>query len=332
MNSQTVNEGTSSPHAPPTGSQPAPAEGMSQAPTPPSPYPYMPYQQPVVPRQRERTAPAWSGWVIGGVIAIIAVVGLMVAIAAAVIGGFIAANVGLLERTATSSSSYTVTGSPNLVVSNPAGNVTVQSGTGNQVTVLVTKHARGNTAGAASDALSNTLVDVTQSGNTVTVSTRFNGVNLANMGRRSVDLIVTAPAASSLDLNLGAGNVTVRQMSGAATLVTGAGNVTLDDATLAGTSRISTGAGNVEVTGTISPAASVNVHVGAGNVTMSLLAETPARLEASTGVGNLTITGWPVAATGIGFTGHRASGDLAPNPTATLTVDVGTGNLTLLKR
>jgi hypothetical protein len=108
--------------------------------------------------------------------------------------------------------------------------------------------------------------------------------------------------------------------------------MTAENVTFADASRLNTGAGNLQLDGAIASGATVDVQVGAGNATLTLPADTPAHLTASTGVGNLTITGWQLPVTGIGITGHRASGDLGVNPTATLTVQVGTGNLTLLSR
>ena len=74
----------------------------------------------------------------------------------------------------------------------------------------------------------------------------------------------------------------------------------------------------------------MDILTGAGNVTLTLPADTPAHLTASTGVGNLTISGWQIPVTGT--IGHSASGDLGGNPTGTLTIQVGTGNIELMSR
>jgi hypothetical protein len=106
--------------------------------------------------------------------------------------------------------------------------------------------------------------------------------------------------------------------------------VTANTVTFAGTSRLHAGAGNIAINGAIASGASVDVLVGAGNARLTLPSDTPAHLTAATGVGNLTITGWVIPVSGI--VSHSASGDLGGNPSSTLTIQVGTGNLTLMSR
>ena len=253
------------------------------------------------------------------------VASLLVALLAAVVGGFVFSAIGQNEFSATTTNTFVVSGTPSLVISDAAGNVTIQQGGGNQVTVQVTKHAWGVTDTDAKGVLNSTAVDVSQSGNTITVKTQWSGP-----ARRSVDLIVTVPGQANANVHLGAGNIDARQLTGAITLDTGAGNVTAETVTFAGTSRLHTGAGNIIVDGAMASGAAIDVSVGAGNATLTLPSNTPAHLTASTGVGNLTITGWQIPVSGM--VGHTASGDLGGNPTGTLTIQVGTGNLTLMSR
>jgi hypothetical protein len=270
---------------------------------------------------------------IGGVVGAVLLCGALVALLATLIGGLISWTAGQHEQTATATKTFTVSEPPSLVISDAAGNVTIQAGKGNQVTVQVTRHAWGTSDAIARSGLSTTVVDVRQSANTITVTTQFPATFFAGgMARRSVDLLVMAPTQASVDAHVGAGNVDARAITGAIRLDTGAGNVTLDAVTFAGSSRLNTGAGNVQVSGSMASDATVDVQVGAGNATLSLPTGTPAHLEASTGVGNLTITGWPIPVSHTGFTGSHASGDLGAHPTGTLSVQVGTGNLTLMSR
>jgi hypothetical protein len=316
-----------------TPESPAPITPTPQIDSAPTPAPYSPYQPPYPPapyhyppvRSREQGGSHVLAWIIGGILALIVLAGLVITLLAALVGGFVFSTIGQNEQSATTTQTFVVSGTPNLVISDAAGNVTIQQGGGNQVAVQVTKHAWGITDADAKGVLNNMVVNVSQSGTTITVQTQWSG-----SARQSIDVLVTVPRQSNADVHLGAGNIDARQLTGAITLDTGAGNVTADTATFAGTSRLHTGAGNISVNGAIATGAAVDILVGAGNATLTLPSDTPAHLTASTGVGNLTITGWQIPVSGM--VGHSASGDLGSNPTGTLTIQVGTGNLTLMSR
>ena len=326
MNSDTSRGGIATPESPLPIAQTPQTDG---APTPASypryqyPYPPAPNRYPPV-RSRDPGGAHLATWIIGGTVAFIVLVGLVVALLAALVGGFIFSTLGQHELSTTTTKTLVVSGMPSLVITDDAGNVTIQQGGGNRVTVQVTKHAWGVSDAVAKGVLNSTVVDVSQSGNTITVTTQFSG-----SARHSVDLMITVPAEANADVHLGAGNIDARQVTGAVSLDAGAGNVTADAVTFAGTSRLHTGAGNVTVDGAIASGAAVDVLVGAGNATLTLPSNTPAHLTASTGVGNMTIAGWQIPVSGIGITGHTASGDLSGNPTGTLTIQIGTGNLVL---
>lgn len=329
MNSNTPKGGIATPESLPSITQTPQTENA------PAPVPYSPHQYPVrstPPRYppvhpRQPSGASVVAWIIGGIAAFVILVGLVVAMLAALIGGFAASTIGQRELSTTSSKTFTVSGTPSLMISDTAGNITIQQGDGNQVTVQVTKHAWGSSTGVAQDGLNRTTVDVMQSANTITVNVQVSGPE-----RRSVDLSVMVPPQANADVHLAAGNIDVRQFTGAITLDAGAGNVTADTMTFAGTSRLHTGAGNITVAGAIASGATVAVLVGAGNATLTLPSDTPAHLTASSGIGNVTITGWQIPVSGGGFSGHSASGDLGADPTGMLTIQIGTGNLMLMSR
>lgn len=339
MNSDSPKGGIVTPEAPLPDQKVRPADYTSKpaAPYAPTPYPSAqspyPYPSPQAPRSRERGGSQWVAWVIGGTLGVVIVVSLLVALLAALIGSLVVSTIGQRELSATSTKTFVVSGTPNLVLSDTAGNVTIQPGDGSQVIVHVTKHAWGSSDAVAQGGLDHMLVDMRQSGNTVTVSTQF-GASYFDGGptRRTVDLLVTVPAQANADVHLAAGNLNTSRITGAIRLDASAGNVTADNVTFAGSSRLNTAAGNIQVNGTMARGAALDVHVGAGNATLTLPADTPAHLDASSGVGNLTISGWQIPVTHTGITGYHASGDLGTSPTGTLTVQVGTGNVTLRSR
>ena len=329
MNNEEPKGGVTAPEPAPKENAPGPVEHpQSQYPYAPAPYRYPQAQYP-----RERRKTNWVPWVIGGVLGALLIGGVIIALIVALIGSIFTAATGQHEQSTTLTRSLTVSGTPSLVISDPAGNITVQTGSGSQVTVQITKHAWGSSATVAQNGLSSTTVDVLQHGDTITVRSQFDTTYFDHgAARRSLDLLVTVPAQANVDAHLGAGNIVARQMSGAVRLDTGAGNVTLDNVTFTGSSRLNTGAGNIEATCAIASDATVDVHVGAGNATMTLPSNTPAQLDASTGIGNLTINGWQTSMTNPGATGHHARGAMGDHPTGMLTIQVGTGNLTLTSK
>lgn len=324
---------TPEPH-PPTPETPR----QENAPTPagqpsyPYPYPSAPYRYPQA-QPADRRRATWVPWVIGGVLGALALGAIVIVLIIALIGSIFSATINQHEQSVTLTRALTVSAAPSLVISDSAGNITLRTGSGNQVVVEVTKHAWGSSAAVAQNGLSTTQVDVLQNGDTITVRSQFD-TTYSDHGaaRRSVDLLVTVPAQANVDAHLGAGNIIARQMNGAIRLDTGAGNVTLDNVTFAGDSRLNTGAGNVQATCAIASGVAVDVHTGAGNVTMTLPANTPAQLDASTGMGNLTITGWQMAMTSSGMARHHASGAMGDHPAGKLTIEVGAGNLTLTSK
>lgn len=337
MNSDESRGGAIAPEPQTPAPEPARPEDAARSAERPAQNPYAyappPYGYPQAPYQRERPKTRWVPWVIGGVLGVLVIGGVVIALIIALIGTFFASTVNQHEQSTTLTRALTVSGTPSLVISDSVGNITLQTGSGSQVIVQITKHAWGSSAAVAQNGLSTTTVDVLQNGNTITVRSQFNSTYFdGGSARRSVDLLVTVPAQANVDAHLGAGNIIARQMSGTIRLDTGAGNVTLDGVTFSGSSRLNTGAGNIVATCAIASGANVDVHVGAGNATMTLPSSTPAHLDASTGVGAMSITGWQMPMSGSGMTGHHASGDMGANPTGKLTIHVGTGNVTLMSR
>lgn len=321
------------PEAPSTPTQNPPAQSQQYRPYLSAPAPYGPAEVQRRPGRQGRHS-TWLAWVIGGTLGALVLGGLLIALIAALLGGIFASTIGQNEQTATATRSFTVSGTPSLVITNTAGNITVQSsGSGSQVVVQVTKHAWGSSVAVARSGLDNTAVTLSQSGNTIAVATQFTSTYFdGGMARRTVDLLVTVPSQTNADLRLSAGNIEMRQVSGTVQVDASAGNVTTHDVTLADGSQLHTSVGNLTLDGAIASGATVDVTVSTGNATLTLPAATPAHLDASTSVGNLTIIGWPISVSGTGLTGHHASGDLGPNPSARLMAQVSTGNLTLRSR
>lgn len=299
--------------------------GFVPAQTPQRPPP-APSRPPVPTGPTQRHGIPWYAWVVGAVagVLVLAVVGCC---------GVSGLAFGLLghlhvspEQTETTTRTFAVSGMPELALHNPAGNVTITPGDSGKVVVQATKRVREGFGGNASADLNAINVQMTQSGNAVTVLVQFpSGSNFTD---RTADLDITTPASSNVTLTDNAGNVTLGAISGQVAITNNAGNVTATGTTLSGHSRISENAGNVKLDGAVASGATLSITVNAGNVTLHVPANTPAHLSAETSVGNVSVTGWPIGVTRTGAGAH-ASGNLAPNPTATITVTVSAGNATI---
>lgn len=265
----------------------------------------------------------------GRLIAVI--LGVVVLVAAGC--GYAPGDAGQPEATQTLSRTFAVSGRDTLVIRDSAGNVTVTRGGDGQVGVQITKRVRSLPGAEAQRVLESVAVDLTQDGNSVTIQTHFPGDSGSTSGASpTVDVQVTAPQASQLDINAAAGNVTIREIAGQMTVTATAGNIEAQNAIFAGFSRLSASAGNVTLDGEMNSASVLQADVKAGNISLRLPAPISAHLDARTDVGTITVSGWQVSVTQVGTTGAQAVADFQPGPTDQITLRVGTGNITVAQR
>ena len=318
----------------------APSGPMLTAARPPSPPPIMPpggmppygsappaYGPPLwAPRRRRSNA--WVWWLIGGVVGAFVLLGLLVALIGSLIGTWVGSVSGP-RYTVESTQTFAVTGTPNVVVRDTAGNITLRSGDAGQVTVHVTKAVRGLVNEAAQrHALDGVTVATTRSGDTVNVTADFTtNVFDGTAGHRTVDLLITVPAGANVAITAAAGNIDVAHIAGVYTMDAAAGSITVRDATFADGSRLSAAAGNMTLEGALASGASMDVTVSAGSVDLRLPAQTHASLDARVSVGNVTIHGWSIPVNRTGMVGASATGPLGGDPRGTVHVSVSTGNI-----
>ncbi|MGZ3639286.1 MAG: DUF4097 family beta strand repeat-containing protein [Ktedonobacterales bacterium] len=223
---------------------------------------------------------------------------------------------------------FIVTGEPAIVARSAAGNLTITAGPDGQVHVQVTKRGHGGILGHADEHdLDKVHVDVRQEGNRITVEADKRPSSL--QGKHiTIDIEITAPSRSTLDLRLAAGNMTIRGISGLISAKVDAGNVDLTEVTLADRSRLSVNAGNLTVKGALAAGASLDAQVNAGNARFILPRETAAYLDARSQAGNVHVPDWYVSITR-NFATQAAYGPLGANPAGTLTIRVTAGNITV---
>lgn len=282
-------------------------------------------------RPPERRSGNAIGWLIGGIVGALLIVGLFALLVGSTIGWFLGG--GVTRYTASTTHTYTVAAPVSLTIQNPAGNMTIRQGSGDQVTVQVTKVVRTLNQSVATRELGQMVVNTTQDGNTISVQSNystsfFDGVR----STRSVDIVVTAPQQTSVMVRLSAGNATVTDLHGKMDLQVNAGDLTVSGAQITDNSSLRTNAGNLTANVSMAPKATLSVQVNAGNAALTLPANTPAHLDARVNVGSISITGWSIPVTHPSAPGAAASGDLGTNSTGQLQVQVNVGAITLKSR
>lgn len=223
---------------------------------------------------------------------------------------------------------FPVEGTPEILVRNRAGTISIARGAASQVAVRVTKRAHDGFFSRASESdLARLVVNVTQQGSRIHVETDTSASS-GLFKNVQVDIAIVAPASANLDLRMNAGNVDIRDIAGTFASTVNAGNFDLYGVTISGRSSFTVNAGNLTFDGALAAGAALDAEVNAGNLRFRLPQNTPARLEARTDVGSIDMDGWPVRVSRR-IVQQEASGPLGENPQGTLRLRVNTGNITV---
>ncbi len=274
-------------------------------------------------------------WIVVAVIAVVACI-CVVAAALAAVGWFASRPFVWGEVTSYEGErieqAYQVGDAPSLEIDNFAGNVTVRAGESGVIRVVATKKVTRR-----SD-LARIEVQIDERDGGLAIRTR----RPSGFRNVSVELEITTPASTRLDLRDGAGNVSVQGLSGSLEVDTGAGNVDMDDVTGvidahtgagninvrggAGTVRLDTGAGNIRYEGT--PQGDCRFGTGAGNITLVLPADVNVKVNLDTGIGNIDVD---FAVDGR-VTRQEVEGTIGSGAQGTITASTGTGNIDVRRR
>lgn len=279
------------------------------------------------PRRRRRGS-RWLMWLLGLVVGVVVLALLACALVGGLVIGIIFKVANEVSATATSTQTYTVSGVPGLDIHNAAGRVQVQRGAPGAVSVQITKVARDTSQQAAQADLDKIGVNITQTGDQLTLTTTFADED-AVIGSSAVNLLISVPPEANITANVTAGDVQISDISGLMEITTGAGSATLQNVTLGDGSRLQIATGPATVSGALAAGANVNIAVSTGSVTLRLPGDTQARLDARTNIGSITINGWPLEASRLDRVGATANGALGDSPTATIQIRVDTGNITI---
>ena len=221
---------------------------------------------------------------------------------------------------------------PSLEIDSFAGNVTISAGERGTVRVVATKKA------SRSRDLTQITVEIhEQDGGLVIKTSRPLGLD-----RATVDLEITTPPDTRLDLNLGAGQVNVRGLTRPVKAHNGAGSVDIAD--VMAEIEVGTGAGAIVVRGAVGPVRLNNgagaivyqgtpqgdcrFHAGAGGIVLTLPANPAVAVDLSTGVGNIRLE-CPVDGR---VTKREVTGLIGSGDEGRIHADSGVGGISLICR
>jgi hypothetical protein len=174
---------------------------------------------------------------------------------------------------------FTVNDAPTLVLNNGSGEVHVHVGNVRNIVVSASTHGFGMMQDNDGQ-----MVRTEQDGNTITVSP----AGRSGMFGRPVDLDITVPSATNLELRTSSGDINVEGVQGQMTLAsdsgeikgdnltgafnisTNSGDVKLEDSTLRGENNFRSDSGKIEFQGSLDPQGSYQFQTNSGDVELKL--------------------------------------------------------------
>ena len=198
---------------------------------------------------------------------------------------------------------------PTLIVENFGGNITVQAGSNETFEVVATRRA------AREGDLDRIEVNIDERDGGLHIKTdkpsRTNNV--------SVNLEITAPAGTQVDLNTGGGNVTVSGLAGSIKVHTGGGNIRVYDAS--GGVEADTGGGNIKISGA---SGEVDARTGGGNIEVQ---DASGLVRLDTGGGNIDYQGRPQGSCRLNTGGGNIKIKLPKDVGVQVDLDTGSGEI-----
>lgn len=190
-----------------------------------------------------------------------------------------------------------VSGAINLDVTTGSGDITVKTGSSNQVIVHGTIHSNDwffSNESAVQKVESNPPIE--QNGSSIRI-----GYNLPDDVKRhvAIDYEITVPSTTAVDAHSGSGNLDVSGLAAGVKATTGSGDIRLRDIG-GGQQQVHTGSGNIRAENVGAP---FHAETGSGDIEATLTGS--GDVDAHTGSGTIRVRGIKG-----GMTGHTGSGDI----------------------
>lgn len=206
---------------------------------------------------------------------------VIIVVIMALLGGFGGLSNTVFSRTtALQQHSFTgLTATPQLVVHDSAGSVTIHTGDTNSVVVSATEHT-----GLFSDPNA-VQYKVGQTGNTIEVDVNEPSASFLSFGR--VDLNITLPSTSNIQATVNAGSIDVNGVSGQMDIKADAGTVNFENGTISGNSNFEANAGTINFNGELAPNGNYTFQANAGTINITLPADSAFILDATANAGSV---------------------------------------------
>jgi hypothetical protein len=177
------------------------------------------------------------------------------------------------------SQSFTVQGTPTLVINNDAGTITIASGSDGSVGVTATKYSSdGNT--------SDMTVSFSQTGDTISITGRLPQQQSSDV-EKHIDFAITTPATTNVQVNTKAGLVQMQGISGQMAVDADAAAIEMQQGTLQGNSTFQTTAGAITFQGSLDPRSSDSFNSITGAISLTLPSDASFQLKATISVGTI---------------------------------------------
>jgi hypothetical protein len=310
------------------------------------------------PRRRSRRRRVWP-WLLvgcaGGIVMLVLAAAIVVLLAIhSATGGNISGLPGIpglpksANYTRQSTQTLSVSSLGLLQVQDPIGNVTITvDPNATSATLTTIKHVKVASSSAAQGEFSKIAVQVQPIGSGLSINATVpDSGGILGTHNDSVDLelvlpqsaIATGSTPPAFSVSMSIGNITLKNAGGLLTLKDDVGNITVNQGVLYDGSHLETGTGNVAYSGNINTAPATGnaaplykLQSETGNVNAALPASTNVILDANTNLGKIN-SEFPINVTNSDGAANYYGPLLAnstPAPTAILTLDVSTGNVTI---
>ncbi len=184
-----------------------------------------------------------------------------------------------------------------LVLSTDAGNVTVEKSEASQIVIEAEKKVRGTSEKDKKTILENMNIELERNGKVMKLVVKTkDGEDFWDWKRdnfksfqTTINLVILLPnGINGIEVNTGAGNIDINDISAELSINTGAGNIEIQGVSALENNNINTGAGNIEFHGEIYKVSSFIASSGVGNIDFIVPEDTKMSLDVSTGVGALS--------------------------------------------
>jgi hypothetical protein len=238
-------------------------------------------------------------------------------------------NIPGVRAMATMEESFVVEGTPLLDVQCPVCDVLVNGGSGDTVEIEATKSAWSGSGSTAQRQLDRIDVQFVQEGDRIRVKVDMPQLSESGLGKRaSVDLRITVPRRTDLDLDLDIGDVEIVGVEGAMDIRADVGRVELEEVVARDSLRVRTNVARIRFRGPLTEGVRYDMRSDVGDIALTLPADSSFEIEAESNVGDVACDFAVEGTQGRkDLVGERIEGTVGESPTAELVLRSEVGSI-----